>query len=222
MRIPLALLSLLVFFLSYCTTQAQSLPDSSCVEIKTNFIKTFYHYWCISKITMQSGEVIKAYTQRSPYSPEGKLTYYKDMEMRKETKGRVRIKYIKYVDSFDQHFEKIHSKGHSNNFYLARQVEDGALHLFVFTKKSSTPLPIPIPMAGAVGIIRIPYEHNDHSIFFIRTQAGTLKLKRASFRKQLSKYVQDAPALLTRIRNIQYKDIPEIVSAYNQYLAPRP
>ncbi|UOQ54373.1 hypothetical protein [Hymenobacter cellulosivorans] len=139
----------------------------------------------------------------------------------KPAKKEMQVAQLQSMTAGSHYFEPMRVPGEKKIKILAERFVNGPVE--VFLQAEAQRVPVPIPVAGAILHTAVPYT-NSH--FFVRRNGLLMQVDRSSFKDVMSQYLQDYPALATKVRagekDYHYRNLIAIITEFNAHLSSTP
>ncbi|UYZ62012.1 hypothetical protein [Hymenobacter weizhouensis] len=219
----LLLLSAFLLFTFYCAAQSSSSPLDSTTWQDTG-PKTPHG---LAVATTTDGKTIRTYFPVDCIGFEEKISYFsRNPEVRPFPRIQyVDVKKIASATIRGHRLENMAAAGCPE--VLALRLINGPVELFAFSGSVGEKVPLIFAvvspaLAMPTLLAQLSGSAIERNRWFVRRNGQLLALTHSNFRKTMSEYTADCLAISTQIKQgaegFHYKDIPQIVNLYNQFL----
>lgn len=206
------------------TGWAQSSPSPTLPADTTGHTKGGYGKYIdrfyLGTLTKMDGTVIAAYLPSKRVGYERLIDYFLTAPAQGSWGGRhtLKMKKIRSMAVHGREYEVVQLNG-KNTKIMAMRLLDGPISLLIYAEPRSIPIPIALGVGVAMPILGINLSDKNH--WYLRRSGGALtEIRRARFGQLMSSYLQDNPALASKVAHqelhYQYNDTPAIVAEYNR------
>ncbi|MBO3271162.1 hypothetical protein F1C16_18790 [Hymenobacter sp. NBH84] len=134
---------------------------------------------------------------------------------------------LEVVEMRGFHLENMRAAGHPD--ILAMRVLEGPVELFMMSGKITDNLPGVVFVASGLSLFTtaafLSGAAVENNRWFVRRNGQLIALKHSNFREQMGQYTADCLGISTQVKQgmdgFRYKDTPNIIKLYNEFLQQR-